>query len=78
MKTARDFLLERIPEDVKKEGFSLGDIQDEHVIRAMIDFAEYHLKRQAEAITENLKKKRVHINLSSEYLIFNSYNGKLQ
>ena len=40
MKTAKEKLLMFIPENIKNEGYSFGDIEEEWILKAMIAYAK--------------------------------------
>lgn len=48
-----DFLYKHIPEKLKKEGFSFGDITTKMIYSAMIEYAKFHVEKALKASHQN-------------------------
>lgn len=58
MKTAKDILYDNISADIKKEGFTFGDVSSEYIIWIMQEFAKLHVEAALKAASENAKRKK--------------------
>ena len=50
--TAKEFLLKEIPDHIKREGFSFGDLNSKIIEKAMIECTKFYVQEALKSATE--------------------------